>query len=495
MMKYMIVLDQGTTSTRAIIFNEKGLEIAKDQEEFRQIYPEPGYVEHDPIDILSSARSVISAALTKARLKYSDLLGIAIANQRETVVLWDRVTGEPVYNAIVWQCRRTSERCLELKQLGYEKIIRSKTGLRLDSYFSASKIEWVLNHIEKAQQLLNEKRLLVGTIDTYLMWQLSGGKIYATDYTNASRTMLYNIHELCWDKELCELFHIPLDILPEVYPSSHVYGYTDKDIMGFEIPFCAVAGDQQSALFGQCCFNTGDLKVTYGTGCFLLMNTGNQDIHSKNGLITTLNCQTENQPSYALEGSVFVGGALIQWLRDEMKLIDHASETEKIAYGEKSSNGVYIVPAFVGLGAPYWNFQAEGTITGITRGTTRAHIIRASLESIAFEVNDIIQAMLRDLSIDKIGDIKVDGGAVANNFLMAFQADILNAKILRPLNKEVTALGAFFLGGLAMKLYHSLAEIKAVNQLERSFEPTMLAEERFQKIAGWEKAIRKACTK
>ncbi len=494
-MKYIIVLDQGTTSTRAIIFNEKGLEVAKDQEEFRQIYPQPGYVEHDPIDILSSARSVISAALTKARLKYSDLLGIAIANQRETVVLWDRVTGEPVYNAIVWQCRRTSERCLELKKLGYEKMIRSKTGLRLDSYFSASKIEWILNHVEKTQQLLKEGRLLVGTIDTYLMWQLSGGKIYATDYTNASRTMLYNIHKLCWDEELCCLFHIPINILPEVYPSSHIYGYMDKEIMGFEIPFCAVAGDQQSALFGQCCFNTGDLKVTYGTGCFLLMNTGSQDIDSKNGLITTLNCQTENQPSYALEGSVFVGGALIQWLRDEMKLIDHASETEKIAYGEKSSNGVYIVPAFVGLGAPYWNFQAEGIITGITRGTTRAHIIRASLESIAFEVNDIIQAMLRDLSITKIGDIKVDGGAVANNFLMSFQADILNAKILRPLNKEVTALGAFFLGGLAMKLYHSLAEIKAMNQLERSFEPNMLAEERIQQIAGWEKAIRKACTK
>ncbi len=494
-MKYMIVIDQGTTSTRALIYDEFGQVIAKSQEEFKQYYPQPGYVEHDPIDILSSVRSVISTALTKARLKYSELLGIGITNQRETVIMWDKKTGEPVYHALVWQCRRTVERCKELKMLGYENIIQSKTGLRLDSYFSASKMEWLMMNVPKAKELLSQNRLLVGTVDTYLLWQLSGGKVYATDYTNASRTMLFNIHDLNWDDDLCKLFHIPKEILPEVHPSSDIYGYTDKEILGFEIPICAVAGDQQSALFGQCCFNKSDLKVTYGTGCFLLMNTSNQALTSGNGLITTLNCQTQKDaPSYALEGSVFVGGAVVQWLRDELKIIQTAAETEEIARSVKDSNGVYVVPAFVGLGAPYWNFNAEGLVTGITRGTNKAHLVRASLESIAYEVSDVVHAMEEDLNYP-LSQMKVDGGAVANDFLMEFQADILNAEILRPQNLEVTALGAFFLGALAMKIFNNLEEIKNINSIEKKFVPTCSENQRIQWLEGWRKAIRKAVLK
>ena len=492
-MKYLMVLDQGTTSSRAIIYNEMGIEVAKAQEEFRQIYPKAGYVEHDPIDILSSVRSVISVVLTKARLKLNDLVGLSIANQRETVVVWDKLSGEPVYNAIVWQCRRTADRCLELKNEGYESMIHEKTGLRLDSYFSASKIEWILKNVDYAKVLLKENRLLCGTIDTYLMWHLSGGKIYATDYTNASRTMLYNIHELCGDKELCKLFNIPIDTLPEVYPSSHIYGTTDKDIVGFEIPICGVAGDQQASLFGQCCFDEGDLKVTYGTGCFLLMNTASKALDSSNGLITTLSCQTDKNPAYALEGSVFVGGALIQWLRDELKLIEHASDTEDIAKEVPDSNGVYFVPAFVGLGAPYWNFNAEGMITGITRGTTRAHIIRASLEGIAYQVYDVITAMQNDLK-EVLKMIRVDGGAVANNFLMQFQSDILSATILKPSNLEITALGAFFLGALALNLFDSLEDLKKINHIEKTYVSKISLEEKEKLILGWQKAIRKACS-
>lgn len=491
-MKYIIVVDQGTTSTRALIFDQKGEVLAISQEEFKQIYPEPGYVEHDPSDILSTTRSVISAALSKAKVKYTDLLGISITNQRETVILWDKETGEPVYPAIVWQCRRTSGRCLELKRLGYEDRIHSKTGLRLDSYFSATKIEWILNHVSKAQKLLAEHRLLVGTIDTFLMWQLSGGKIYKTDYTNASRTMLFNIKELCWDKELCQLFQIPIEILPEVCPSSSIFGVTDKEIVGFEIPICGVAGDQQASLFGQCCFHEGDLKVTYGTGCFLLMNTGNHYLGSKNGLITSLTCQTSKQPSYALEGSVFVGGAVIQWLRDELKLIENAQETEEIAKSVPDTNGVYLVPAFVGLGAPYWNFMAEGLLTGITRGTNRAHIVRASLEAIAYQVYDVVSAMEKDLGYP-IDQFHVDGGAVANSFLMQFQADVLNATIFRPENKEVTALGAFFLGALSMKVFKDLDEIKNINPISHTFYPLWSYEKRQEQLDGWQKAIRKAC--
>lgn len=493
-MKYIIIVDQGTTSTRAIIFNTRGEIVAKSQEEFTQIYPQPGYVEHDPIDILSSVRSVISTSLTKARLKYSDLLSIGITNQRESVVMWDKITGEPIYNVIVWQCRRTMSRCQELKRLGYEKIIQKKTGLRLDSYFSASKFEWILNNVPKAKELLMEKNLLVGTIDTYLMWQLSGGKIYKTDYTNAARTMLFNIHDLSWDKELCTIFHVPLEILPEVYPSQNLYGYTDKEVLGFEIPITSIAGDQQASLFGQCCFDKGDLKVTYGTGCFLLMNTKEEAKESNNGLITTLNCQTKMTPSYALEGSVFVGGAVVQWLRDEMTLINSSAESEDLAKKVENTNGVYLVPAFVGLGAPFWNFEAEGIITGITRGTTRNHIIRAALESIAFQVNDVVNAMKKDINVD-ITHIKVDGGAVENSFLMEFQSNISNAAITRPSNAEVTALGAFYLSALQLSIFNNLEEIRNLNRPKNVFMPVYEKTERDEAICGWNKAVRKACCK
>lgn len=491
-MKYILVVDQGTTSSRAILFNTKGEVVGHAQQEFRQIYPNPGWVEHNPIDILSSVRSVISTALTEARVKHSELIGMGITNQRETIVMWDKQTGEPIYNAIVWQCRRTMERCNVLEE--YKEEILKRTGLKLDSYFSASKIEWLLKNVDKAKELLKQSRLLVGTIDTYLMWQLSGGKIYKTDYTNASRTMLYNIHTLSWDSYLCKLFDIPMEILPEVCPSSYTYGSTDKDILGFDIPICGVAGDQQSALFGQCCFDKADLKVTYGTGCFLLMNTGSEALVSKNGLITSLGCQTDKVPSYVLEGSVFVGGAVIQWLRDELKVISSASESEELARSVEDTNGVYLVPAFVGLGAPYWNFEAEGLITGITRGTNKAHITRAALEAIAFEVNDVVEAMKKDLGVD-ILTIEVDGGAIGNNFLMEFQANITNAVIARPKNKEVTALGAFYLAALHLNLFESLEEIKLKNPIERTFIPQIRKEERDAKLDGWNKAIRKASLK
>lgn len=491
-MSYLLIIDQGTTSSRAILYTTNGEVVAQAQQEFEQIYPKPGYVEHNPIDILSSVRSVISTALTEARVKHSELIGMGITNQRETVVMWDKQTGEPIYNAIVWQCRRTRTRCNELES--YTNEIFQKTGLKLDSYFSASKIEWLLKFVPKAQELLLENRLCVGTIDTYLMWQLSGGKIYKTDYTNASRTMLYNIHQLCWDKDLCKLFGIPMEILPEVCPSSYTYGTTDKEVLGFEIPICSVAGDQQSALFGQCCFEKGDLKVTYGTGCFLLMNTGRDALVSKNGLITSLGCQTNQYPSYVLEGSVFVGGAVIQWLRDELKVISKASESEDLARSVEDTNGVYLVPAFVGLGAPYWNFEAEGLITGITRGTNKAHIVRAALEAIAFEVNDVVEAMEKDLGVD-ILTIEVDGGAIENDFLMEFQANITSACIARPKNKEVTALGAFYLAALELHLFESLEEIKLKNPIEKTFIPQILPQERKRKLDGWNKAIRKAALK
>lgn len=493
-MNYIIVIDQGTTSSRAIIFDEKSNIISSAQEEFKQIYPKPGYVEHDPIDILSTVRSVISTALTRGRIKYSDIKGIGITNQRETVVAWHKITGEPLYNAIVWQCRRTADRCNQLKEEGYEYIIKKKTGLKLDSYFSATKLEWLINNVDAVKTALDENNLLVGTIDTYLLWQLSGGKIYKTDFTNASRTMLFNIHTLEWDSALCDLFKVPKEILPEVCPSSHYYGDTSEDILGYKIPIHGVAGDQQSALFGQGCFHKGDLKVTYGTGCFLLVNSSDADIESNNGLLTTLSCETVDKPMYALEGSVFVGGAVIQWLRDELKMIKSASETEKIARSVIDTNGVYVVPAFVGMGAPHWNFEAEGLITGITRGTNRAHIVRASLESICYQVYDLIQAMNKDLGY-KINNIKVDGGAVVNNFLMQFQSDIADATIIRPKNIEVTALGACYLAGLSLGMFKSLEEIESQSVIEATFKPEISNEVRNEKLVGWEKALRKCFAK
>lgn len=492
-MKYILVLDQGTTSTRAIIYDQKAKVIASAQEEFKQIYPKPGYVEHDPIDILSSARSVISTAITRAKIKYSELLTMGITNQRETVILWNKETGEPVYNAIVWQCRRSIDYCKNLINNGYEEMIKAKTGLKIDPYFSATKIKWIFENVSMARKLAKEGNLAIGTIDTYLLWSLSGGKIYKTDYTNASRTMLFNIYDLKWDTDLCNLFGIDISLLPEVCPSSHFFGYTSEDVLGCKIPINGVAGDQQSALFGQLCLKSGELKVTYGTGCFLLMNTGNMAINSSNGLLTTLACMQNNKPIYAIEGSVFVAGALIQWLRDELEIIKNASETEEIAKSVKDANGVYIVPAFVGLGAPYWDSQAEGIITGLTRGANKKHIVRAALEAIAYEVYDLVKTMEEENNAE-IKAIKVDGGACVNNFLMQFQADILNKYLLRPTSIEVTALGACYLAGLNVGLWNE-KDLEKLAIIDQEFKPNMSYEERNKLINGWHKAIEKSILK
>lgn len=492
-MKYILVLDQGTTSTRAIIYDQKAKVIASAQEEFKQIYPKPGYVEHDPIDILSSARSVISTAITRAKIKYSELLTMGITNQRETVILWNKETGEPIYNAIVWQCRRSIDYCNNLINNGYEEMIKAKTGLKIDPYFSATKIKWIFENVSVARKLAKEGNLAIGTIDTYLLWKLSGGKIYKTDYTNASRTMIFNIYDLKWDTDLCNLFGIDISLLPEVCPSSHFFGYTSEDVLGCKIPINGVAGDQQSALFGQLCLKSGELKVTYGTGCFLLMNTGNMAINSSNGLLTTLACMQNNKPIYAIEGSVFVAGALIQWLRDELDIIKSASETEEIAKSVKDANGVYIVPAFVGLGAPYWNSQAEGIITGLTRGANKKHIVRAALEAIAYEVYDLVKIMEEENNVE-IKAIKVDGGACVNNFLMQFQADILNKYLLRPTSIEVTALGACYLAGLSVGLWNE-KDLERLAIIDQEFKPNMSYEERNKLINGWHKAIEKSILK
>lgn len=492
-MKYILVLDQGTTSTRAIIYDQKAKVIASAQEEFKQIYPKPGYVEHDPIDILSSARSVISTAITRAKIKYSELLTMGITNQRETVILWNKETGEPIYNAIVWQCRRSIDYCNNLINNGYEEMIKAKTGLKIDPYFSATKIKWIFENVSVARKLAKEGNLAIGTIDTYLLWKLSGGKIYKTDYTNASRTMIFNIYDLKWDTDLCNLFGIDISLLPEVCPSSHFFGYTSEDVLGCKIPINGVAGDQQSALFGQLCLKSGELKVTYGTGCFLLMNTGNMAINSSNGLLTTLACMQNNKPIYAIEGSVFVAGALIQWLRDELDIIKNASETEEIAKSVKDANGVYIVPAFVGLGAPYWDSQAEGIITGLTRGANKKHIVRAALEAIAYEVYDLVKIMEEENNVE-IKAIKVDGGACVNNFLMQFQADILNKYLLRPTSIEVTALGACYLAGLSVGLWNE-KDLERLAIIDQEFKPNMSYEERNKLINGWHKAIEKSILK
>ena len=492
-MKYILVLDQGTTSTRAIIYDQKAKVIASAQEEFKQIYPKPGYVEHDPIDILSSARSVISTAITRAKIKYSELLTMGITNQRETVILWNKETGEPIYNAIVWQCRRSIDYCNNLINNGYEEMIKAKTGLKIDPYFSATKIKWIFENVSVARKLAKEGNLAIGTIDTYLLWKLSGGKIYKTDYTNASRTMIFNIYDLKWDTDLCNLFGIDISLLPEVCPSSHFFGYTSEDVLGCKIPINGVAGDQQSALFGQLCLKSGELKVTYGTGCFLLMNTGNMAINSSNGLLTTLACMQDNKPIYAIEGSVFVAGALIQWLRDELDIIKNASETEEIAKSVKDANGVYIVPAFVGLGAPYCDSQAEGIITGLTRGANKKHIVRAALEAIAYEVYDLVKIMEEENNVE-IKAIKVDGGACVNNFLMQFQADILNKYLLRPTSIEVTALGACYLAGLSVGLWNE-KDLERLAIIDQEFKPNMSYEEINKLINGWHKAIEKSILK
>ncbi|MBR2975016.1 MAG: glycerol kinase GlpK [Clostridia bacterium] len=491
-MKYILALDQGTTSSRAIVFNKKGEIIGKAQQEFPQIYPHTGWVEHDPREILGSQVGVISEALIRGNVKVSDVEAIGITNQRETTFVWDKNTGDPVYNAIVWQCRRTADYCDQLKAQGLADKIYDKTGLVIDAYFSATKIKWILDNVPGAREKANNGDLLFGTVDTYLMWHLSKGRIFATDYTNASRTMLYNIHTLDWDDELLQLFDIPRSMLPQVHPSSYNYGVTDESYVGAEIPICGVVGDQQAALFGHLCVNKGDTKNTYGTGCFLLMNTGDTAVKSNNGLVTTLGASADGgRPPYVLEGSVFIGGAIVQWLRDEMRLFRDASETERYATSVDSSYGVYIVPSFTGLGAPYWDPYARGTVVGITRGTRKEHFIRAALESIAYQVSDLVFAMQKDAGTN-ITQLRVDGGASANNFLMQFQSDVLNCKVERPRILETTALGAAYLAGLKTGYWKGVEDIVDNTEIERVFDPSMDQAKRDRRLTGWAKAVRQA---
>lgn len=489
MKKYILALDEGTTSARAILFDRNSNAVSAAQREFTQIYPEPGYVEHDPMEIFSSQYSAIAEAVTQIGADASQIAAVGVTNQRETVIVWDRHTGEPVCNAVVWQCRRTAEMCERLKAEGLEDYIRSVTGLRIDAYFSATKIKWILDNIPGARRKAENGGLLFGTVDTWLIWKLSGGKIHITDRTNASRTMLYDIHRLCWDETLLKRFGIPPQMLPEVRSSSEIYGYVN--ILGEEIPVCGIAGDQQAALFGQKCFNAGDIKNTYGTGCFLLMNTGDRAFESKNGLITTVAASAGDGVRYALEGSVFAGGAVVQWLRDELKLISSAAESEAAAESVSGSGGVYIVPAFAGLGAPYWDMYARGTVCGLTRGSGRNHIIRAALESIAYQTNDLLEAMRTDTGIN-ICALKADGGAAANGFLMQFQADISGIKIVRPAGIEATALGAAFLAGLAVGFWKSTAELSATPAGQTEFTPELSGDERQKLLNGWKRAVKSA---
>lgn len=490
-MKYILALDQGTTSSRAILFDKRGNIIGKAQKEFRQIYPCAGWVEHDPHDIYASQVGVISEALIRGNVSVDDICAIGISNQRETTLVWDKRTGAPVYNAIVWQCRRTAEECDRLKEAGLSALIYDKTGLIPDAYFSATKIKWILDNVEGARERAERGELAFGTVDTYLMWMLSERKIFATDYTNASRTMLFNIHTLDWDEELLKLFGIPRNMLPQVKPSSCYYGNTGEKFIGREVPICGVAGDQQAALFGHLCVKSGEMKNTYGTGCFLLMNTGDKPVKSANGLITTLGAGAEGKPPYVLEGSVFIGGAVVQWLRDGLGMIRTARESEALATAVDSAEGVYIVPSFTGLGAPYWDAHARGAVVGLTRGTKTEHFVRAALESIAYQVGDIVAAMEKD-SGGKITRLSVDGGASENNFLMQFQADILNCKVVRPCVAEATALGAAYLAGLNAGYWENIDNIRQNEHDSVTFFPDGDGEKRARRLSGWEKAVRQA---
>ena len=458
------------------------------QREFKQIYPQAGWVEHSPQDIMGSVMAVIAEAMVRAELSPEDIAAVGVTNQRETTLVWDKRTGKPVYNAIVWQCRRTADYCEQLKKY-CSGLIYEKTGLIPDAYFSATKIKWILDNVAGARARAQEGGLLFGTVDTFLMWQLSKGKIFATDYTNAARTMLFNIHTLEWDEELLKLFGIPRSMLPEVKPSGSNFGVTHKSVLGAPVPICSAVGDQQAALFGQLCTQAGDLKNTYGTGCFLLMNTGEKAVKSNNGLVTTLGATLYGKPPYVLEGSVFVGGAVVQWLRDGLKIIASADESEALARKVDGNGGVYVVPAFTGLGAPWWDGAARGTITGITRGTSRGHIVRAGLESIAYQVADLVQAMEKDAGI-KITRLAVDGGASKNEFLLQFQSDILNCPLVRPEVVETTALGAAYLAGLTVGLWENEDEIKSTVREGREFTPDMNEEERHSLLSGWQRAIR-----
>ncbi len=487
--KYVMALDQGTTSSRCILFDRAGNIISAAQQEFTQIYPRPGWVEHDPQEIWFSQKKVMQDAAARVNASAGDIEAVGITNQRETTIVWDRHTGKPVYNAIVWQCRRTADRIGQLKEDGLEEAVRKKTGLVPDAYFSGSKIAWILDHVDGARERAEAGDLIFGTVDTWLIWNLTGGKVHVTDYTNASRTMLYDIRRLQWDREILDYFKIPPSMLPEVKPSSCVFGYVEGSILGGQIPITGAAGDQQSALFGQCCFHPGQVKNTYGTGCFLLMNTGGQAVESANGLLTTIAASVGDKVEYALEGSVFVAGAAIQWLRDEMKLLKNAAESEECCLRVSDTAGVYVVPAFAGLGAPYWDPYARGTIVGLTRGVGRDHLVRATVESLAYQVSDLLDAMQKD-SGTALTELKVDGGASANNFLMQFQADILGVKIDRPQCIETTALGAAYLAGLAVGYWKDRDDIVRNWQTGRRFSSHIGEEERAGLLNGWKRAVR-----
>ena len=491
MAKYVMALDAGTTSNRSILFNEKGEICSVAQKEFTQYFPKPGWVEHDANEIWSSQLGVAVGAMNKIGAAAEDIAAIGITNQRETAVVWDKSTGEPVYHAIVWQCRRTAEYCDELKEKGYTEMFRKKTGLIIDAYFAGTKIKWILDNVEGAREKAENGELLFGTVETWLIWKLTKGAVHVTDYSNASRTLLFNINTLEWDREILEIMDIPEAMLPKALPSSCVYGHADSSFLGGAIPIAGAAGDQQSALFGQTCFRPGDAKNTYGTGCFLLMNTGEKPVFSENGLVTTIAWGLDGKVYYALEGSIFVAGAAIQWLRDEMRLIDSAMDSEYMARKVSDTNGCYVVPAFTGLGAPHWDQYARGTIVGLTRGVNKYHIIRATLESLAYQVNDVLNAMEADSEIP-LSALKVDGGASANDFLMQTQADIINAPVKRPRCIETTAMGAAYLAGLAVGYWKDKEEVVKNWAMDREFTPQIEEEARIKKIKGWEKAVKYA---
>lgn len=494
MSRYIMALDLGTTSCRCILFNKQGQICSLAQKEIKQYFPKPGWVEHDAEEIWATQTGLMLEAMEKLGATIKDIAGIGITNQRETTVVWDKETGRPVYKAIVWQCRRTSEYCDSLKKQGLVEMFRNKTGLVLDAYFSGTKLKWILDNVPGARQKAEAGRLLFGTIDTWIIWKLTGGRVHVTDYSNASRTMLFNIHTLQWDEEIMKIMDIPGCLLPEVKPSSHVYGMTEKKLFGGEIPISGAAGDQQCALFGQTCFEPGEAKNTYGTGCFMLMNTGKKPVLSSNGLVTTIAWGVDGKVEYALEGSIFVAGAAIQWLRDELGLVRNAAETEACAQSVPDTNGCYMVPAFVGLGAPYWNQYARGAIVGLTRGVNRNHIIRATLESLAYQVTDVLKAMEEDSGI-KLASLQVDGGACANDFLMQFQADVMNTRVERPACVETTAMGAAYMAGLAVGYWPDKDTIRKNHIISRSFMPEMEESRRQQLLNGWRNAVKAACVK
>lgn len=490
--EYIIALDQGTTSSRAVLLDKNANIIEVAQREFTQIYPQAGWVEHNPMEIWASQSSTLNEVVAKAGITSDKIAAIGITNQRETTIVWEKETGKPIYNAIVWQCRRTADICTQLKADGHESYIRKTTGLVVDPYFSGTKIKWILDHVEGARERAEKGELLFGTVDTWLVWKLTQGRAHVTDYTNASRTMLFNIHTKQWDDKMLELLDIPKAMLPKVCNSSEVYGQTNIGGKGgVRIPVAGIAGDQQAALYGHLCVDAGMAKNTYGTGCFMLMNTGDRAVESKNGLLTTIACNAKGQPCYALEGSIFMGGASIQWLRDELRLIHDSADSEYFATKVKDTNGVYVVPAFTGLGAPYWDPYARGAIVGLSRGANRNHIVRATLEAIAYQTREVLDAMQSD-SGEKLAALRVDGGAVANNFLMQFQADILDVKVERPKVREVTALGAAYLAGLAVGFWKDLEELRGKAIVERTFEPKQTPEKRTALYQGWEKAVQRA---